>query len=221
MSPPAVRIWTEQLLFRGSLLPPLARRSAARQSNVTFRNYSSSTRSTASIRFSSRKCQQNALSLLRNERTPFSRRFRSLRFKSNKKPAQNPDPTPHLGSPEPAPSLSQRLKKLSREYGWLALGVYAGLTVLDFPFCFLGVRMLGTDRIGHYEHVVVESIKSVLRIPFPSLGKSSEATTTSAVEISEATAREGALGYSDEVSKALVGNGDAEACMRPVNRGIS
>lgn len=49
---------------------------------------------------------------------------------------------------EEAPSLSARLKKLSREYGWSAVGVYLGLSVLDFPFCFLLVRTVGTDRIG-------------------------------------------------------------------------
>ncbi|RMZ86714.1 hypothetical protein DV736_g6061, partial [Chaetothyriales sp. CBS 134916] len=52
-------------------------------------------------------------------------------------------------------SLSQRLKKLSREYGWAAVGVYFTLSALDFPFCFLAVRTLGTDRIGHWEHVIV------------------------------------------------------------------
>lgn len=44
--------------------------------------------------------------------------------------------------------LSARLKKLSREYGWAAVGVYLGLSVLDFPFCFLLVRVVGTDKIG-------------------------------------------------------------------------
>ena len=45
-------------------------------------------------------------------------------------------------------SLSGRLKKLSREYGWTALGVYMGLSVLDFPLCFLLVRTVGTEKIG-------------------------------------------------------------------------
>lgn len=40
------------------------------------------------------------------------------------------------------------MRKLSREYGWSALGVYLALTALDFPFCYLFVRTLGTDRIG-------------------------------------------------------------------------
>jgi N-terminal acetyltransferase 2 len=44
-------------------------------------------------------------------------------------------------------TLTARLKKLSREYGWAAVGVYLSLSVLDFPFCFLLVRMVGTERI--------------------------------------------------------------------------
>ncbi|KIW13226.1 hypothetical protein PV08_08413 [Exophiala spinifera] len=64
-------------------------------------------------------------------------------------------------------SFSQRMKKLSREYGWAALGVYLALTALDFPFCFLAVRMLGTDRIGHWEHVALSWIKGVVSWPLP------------------------------------------------------
>ncbi|RJE22031.1 peptide alpha-N-acetyltransferase Nat2 [Aspergillus sclerotialis] len=69
-------------------------------------------------------------------------------------------------SGEPA-SFSQRMRKLSREYGWSALGVYLLLSALDFPFCFAAVRLLGVDRIGHIERVIVDSIKSVL----PGTGK--------------------------------------------------
>ncbi|EEH37065.1 hypothetical protein PAAG_07483 [Paracoccidioides lutzii Pb01] len=58
-------------------------------------------------------------------------------------------------------SFSQRMKKLSREYGWSALGVYLALSALDFPFCFAAVRLLGAERIGHYEHVVAEGFKGV------------------------------------------------------------
>lgn len=47
-------------------------------------------------------------------------------------------------------SLSARLRKLSREYGWAAAGVYLGLSVLDFPFCFLLVQWAGTERIGMF-----------------------------------------------------------------------
>ena len=76
------------------------------------------------------------------------------------KPSYNP--TPHLNSPTPSLSLSQRLRKLSREYGWSAFGVYFLLSALDFPFCFAAVTYLGVERIGHYEHVVVKWVKSVV-----------------------------------------------------------
>ena len=57
------------------------------------------------------------------------------------------------------------MKRLSREYGWSALGVYLMLTALDFPFCFLAVRLIGTDKIGHWEHVVVTWIKETITYP--------------------------------------------------------
>lgn len=72
-------------------------------------------------------------------------------------------PSPPRSPPEPAQlSLSQRLRKLSREYGWSALGVYLALSALDFPFSFIAVRWLGTDRIGHWEHVALEWIKTMI-----------------------------------------------------------
>ena len=73
----------------------------------------------------------------------------------------SPNPTPHLGSPAPAPTLSQRLRKLSREYGWTALWVYLALSAVDFPFCLLAVRMLGTERIGRWEHTIVKGAKDL------------------------------------------------------------
>ncbi|KAK3953925.1 hypothetical protein QBC32DRAFT_337523 [Pseudoneurospora amorphoporcata] len=57
---------------------------------------------------------------------------------------------------EPEPTgFSARMKQLSREYGWTAVGVYLALSVLDFPFCFLLVRTVGTEKIAHFEHIVV------------------------------------------------------------------
>ena len=64
-------------------------------------------------------------------------------------------------------SLSERLRKLSREYGWAALGVYLTLSALDFPICFAAVQLLGVERIGHFEHVVVESVKDKFSSVWP------------------------------------------------------
>ncbi|KAI4090329.1 MAG: hypothetical protein LQ339_008386 [Xanthoria mediterranea] len=85
------------------------------------------------------------------------------RFYSTKPPF---NPTPHLGSP-PSLSLSQRLRKLSREYGWSALGVYLALSALDFPFCFLAVRLVGTERIGYWESVIVEGFWKIIGFIYP------------------------------------------------------
>lgn len=63
-------------------------------------------------------------------------------------------------------SIKDRLKKLSREYGWSAVGVYLALSALDFPFCFLAVRTLGTDRIGRWEHAIVDTVKGWVKAPF-------------------------------------------------------
>lgn len=83
------------------------------------------------------------LGRLVQSRSPFGSSSRRT-FHSSK--ARNSQSAPK-DTAEPN-SLSGRLKKLSREYGWSAVGVYLGLTILDFPFCFLLVRTLGTDRIG-------------------------------------------------------------------------
>ncbi|KAI5860785.1 hypothetical protein GGS23DRAFT_209674 [Durotheca rogersii] len=71
-------------------------------------------------------------------------------------------PPPKGATPPEPQGFSARLKKLSREYGWAALGVYLGLTVLDFPFCFLLVRAVGTERIGEIEHFVISNVKKAI-----------------------------------------------------------
>lgn len=45
--------------------------------------------------------------------------------------------------------------------------MYLGLSALDFPFCFAAVRLLGVERIGYYEHVVVGYVKDKLKTVWP------------------------------------------------------
>ncbi|KAJ6440432.1 peptide alpha-N-acetyltransferase [Purpureocillium lavendulum] len=78
---------------------------------------------------------------------------RGFRFSAWRRNANGEKPQEKL-------SLGARLKKLSKEYGWSAVGVYLALSVLDFPFCFLLVRVVGTDRIGMIEQYVVSAVKS-------------------------------------------------------------
>lgn len=184
------RIWTGTgpLLFatpaRSSAAPPLP---------PLLRAFFTATRPCARSRIPNTTLERSVLLYFRHQRAALARRFRSARFKSDKPNPQHHDPTPHLGSPEPAPSLSQRLKQLSREYGWTAVGVYFGLSLLDFPFCFLAVRLLGTERIGHYEDIVKDAFWTLVRLAFPEAGTKSTETTT-ASELAEAAASEGNLG---------------------------
>ncbi|QDS76574.1 hypothetical protein FKW77_007012 [Venturia effusa] len=131
------------------------------------------------------------------------------RIRLNSSKPTPPNSNPNLGSPEPALSLSQRLKKLSREYGWSALGVYLALSALDFPFCFLAVRMLGTDRIGRWEHNVVDAFWKVVRIPFPTLGKKELEAGTGDIAVGESS--EGGSWGTADVKQAEADNAGADA----------
>ena len=86
--------------------------------------------------------------------------------------------------------------------------MYLGLSLIDFPLCFMAVRLLGTDRIGHYEHVLKNALWSVVRLVIPDAGKKpveAGADETTA----EATAREGYV----EAGKAVGHDGGSNACM--------
>jgi hypothetical protein len=84
-----------------------------------------------------------------------------LRFFHNSRMRKNKPSSPDPGSPssvaveaEPQ-TLRARMRKLSREYGWSAAGVYFTLSVLDYPLCYLLVKTLGTDKIGKYVYLSV------------------------------------------------------------------
>ncbi|RGP65360.1 hypothetical protein FLONG3_9256 [Fusarium longipes] len=83
---------------------------------------------------------------------------RGFRFTTKRK--TNKGPT--VGETDEPKGLSARLKKLTKEYGWVTVGVYLGLSVLDFPFCFLFVRMVGAEKIGEVEHRVMSTIKQMI-----------------------------------------------------------
>lgn len=135
-------------------------------------------------------------------RTPLRYIFNG-RFHSTK---PSIDPTPNLRSPQPSLSLSQRMRKLSREYGWSALGVYLMLTAIDFPFCFLAVRWLGTERIGHLEHFVITWFWKIVPYPFPSQQEAEIESAGKDIEVVGTRAR-GAT----EVEPTINDHGIAEA----------
>ncbi|KAL4740161.1 hypothetical protein BDV11DRAFT_185828 [Aspergillus similis] len=124
------------------------------------------------------------------------RTFRTYRPRFNNNKSFGPGYT--YQAPNATPSLSQRLKTLSREYGWSALWIYLFLSALDFPFCFAAVKLLGADKIGHYEHVIVESVKGAVNKVWP--GASKESEEESEHEIVEAQAGEKKKGPAEEAS---------------------
>ncbi|EJP65488.1 protein N-acetyltransferase NAT2 [Beauveria bassiana ARSEF 2860] len=88
-----------------------------------------------------------------SEWAPASRRgFRFSAWRHNNTNGEQPQPL----------SLTKRLKKLFKDYGKSAIGVYLALSVLDFPFCFLLVRIVGTDTIGRIEHAVVSTVSKFI-----------------------------------------------------------
>ncbi|KAJ5501656.1 Peptide alpha-N-acetyltransferase Nat2 [Penicillium expansum] len=138
-----------------SYLHPSTRPSLARRSAIFSPVTQATRRSITTARFSTR-----------TRPGPGSFQFKQRRFNSGSAGGGANGSGSGAGASEKA-SLSQRLKKLSREYGWVALGVYLGLSALDFPFCFAAVRLLGVERIGYYEHVVVGFVKDKLKTVWP------------------------------------------------------
>ena len=65
---------------------------------------------------------------------------------------------------------------MSKQYGWVAVGVYLGLSALDLPISFLIVRLAGPERIGHYEHVIWSFIKEKIVSPLGISFGSSDST---------------------------------------------
>lgn len=140
-----------------------------------------------------------------SKRTPV-RQLLSRRCNSTKPPIH---PTP-----EPSLSLSQRFRKLSREYGWSALGVYLTLSALDFPFCFLAVRWLGTDRIGRLEHAILERIWKLWRL-VPNPFQAPEAERAGEVRVGTKADEYGVVqSQSDEIGIAGYDHGVKEAEQR-------
>jgi hypothetical protein len=82
--------------------------------------------------------------------------------------------------------------------------VYLGLSALDFPFCFVAVRLLGVERIGHWEHVIVSSVKDVFKSVWPQAESGSAA---------EGDVGEGALVKLDGEEEGSM----EEASMSPTN----
>lgn len=54
------------------------------------------------------------------------------------------------------------------------MGIYLGLSVLDFPFCFLAVKWFGTERIAEIEHAIIDGFWGIVEKGFPALKEKRE-----------------------------------------------
>lgn len=68
------------------------------------------------------------------------------------------EPDGEADAPPPKASLRERLKFLTRRYGWWALGVYLAASTVDFSLTFLAIHLLGADHIRSLETSLRHSI---------------------------------------------------------------
>lgn len=149
-------------------------------------------------------CLRSSQDIHRAWRGPL-RDWRSVRYNSS---GPSPNPTPHLGSPQPG--LRDQLQRLFREYGWSAVGVYLALSVADLPICLLIVRMAGADRVGAAEHAVLEWIRKAWRSVNPMAHNQTVASTEPPVDdVKTATVREGVVGSDLAQAEAATQDGEA------------
>ncbi|SMQ55543.1 unnamed protein product [Zymoseptoria tritici ST99CH_3D1] len=66
-------------------------------------------------------------------------------------------------------SMSERMRAMSKKYGWTVVGIYLGLSAIDFPFCYLAVRWFGTERIAKVEHAIMDYFWTTLEKVAPGL----------------------------------------------------
>ncbi|PWN51294.1 hypothetical protein IE53DRAFT_386328 [Violaceomyces palustris] len=62
------------------------------------------------------------------------------------------------GAPPKGSSIRDRLRFLTRRYGWWALGVYMLASLFDFTLIFVSIHMLGADHIRDLEVQVRKAI---------------------------------------------------------------
>ncbi|CRG85536.1 hypothetical protein PISL3812_02588 [Talaromyces islandicus] len=145
---PSFAVSASQLLRRQAESVIHMARLSARQNNTASSIIKAPRARFSTQRGAARRGPKASSSVFQQQRTFFQQRFSST--------------TNNTTTKTQSQSLSQRLKTLSREYGWSALGVYLALSALDFPFCFATVRLVGVERIGYMEHAILDWIKGAL-----------------------------------------------------------
>lgn len=79
----------------------------------------------------------------------------------------SPPPSPNSSSEAPK-TLSGRLKHLIKTHGWYALGVYIGISTLDFTLTFATIYFLGADQVSAVTNRLKDSMTQTVGWPAPS-----------------------------------------------------
>lgn len=151
---------------------------------------------------SQRTCFSNQTQLPRSWRTSGFRFGRQARHNGTKAKAPEVEASTSLTQL----TMSERMKAMSKKYGWVVVGIYLGLSALDFPFCFLAVRLFGTERIAAVEHAIISKFWELVETVVPSMKEQREQKQALENAANEAT-REGGEGGVMDAGK---GNGKPE-----------
>ncbi|KAH7326038.1 hypothetical protein B0I35DRAFT_124609 [Stachybotrys elegans] len=137
---------------RGASLPLGRSVQATVGRSIWSRPATASTKSSTAVNFWWRSQSSFSSEFLRSLRAGSRRAFHETAWKRASEEAAS----------KKSQGLGARLKRLTKEYGWAAVGVYFGLSALDLPFCYLFVKTVGAEAIGRVEHYIVSSITSVI-----------------------------------------------------------
>ncbi|TKY85414.1 hypothetical protein EX895_005576 [Sporisorium graminicola] len=85
--------------------------------------------------------------------------------KSSADNAKSEAETEDSDAPPPKASFRERLKFLTRRYGWWALGVYLAASAVDLSLTFVAIHLLGADHIRSLEASLRKSIGLEQRSP--------------------------------------------------------
>jgi hypothetical protein len=157
----SLRFASMRLVPPASVLPHLERSAANVVRSNTLRTARlASTARPISLRLPNSTPAQLGLRLLSTSRPTLletSLRRSSQSGKSTKEQAEQAEEA-DSDAPPPKASLRERLKFLTRRYGWWALGVYLAASSVDFSLTFLAIHLLGADHIRSLEAQVRSSL---------------------------------------------------------------
>lgn len=120
----------------------------------------------------------------------------------------SPPPSPTAEAPK---TLSGRLKHLIKTHGWYALGVYAGISLIDFTLAFTAIYFLGADQVSAVTNRLKDTLTDTVGWPAPS-------QSNGAHDIDEGTVSAGNNGI---YTIAILAYGIHKTLLLPVRIGLT